>query len=197
MGKVSLKDHSVQLSEAEYNDVLTRPSCKVNLSLMQTSRDYRTMIYGIKAVMINAFHKKYSDYEPLHGISGPNIGIPLQILGFKTKDKTGKLIEGMPKAFEDNPESVPDIMFMLNPVVLAESFSTYTAESNCGALLLYKPIKVKRYSWVNVEYTNFDLETTFHIFGKPVAATIQHEIDHLNGLTILDRQVKTDEVRKS
>jgi len=187
----SLKNYSV-LDGEKGDQVLHEKSCAVNLRLLQEGDDYREVIFGIKRGMIRAFNRKYSDYNEIQGISGPNIGIPLRIIAIRIRKKNGDFIDGLPEELSKNRRTKP-ILFMLNPKISVKSEKIYSIKSNCGSLMLKDPIKVCRHEHIEMVY--WDLKGYMHLngFDKPAAATIQHEIDHLNGLTILDRQVKTEE----
>jgi peptide deformylase len=137
--------------------------------------------------MIRAFNRKYSDYDDVQGISGPNIGIPLSIIAVKIRKKNGDFIDGLPEELSKNRRTKP-ILFMLNPKISVKSEKIYSTKSNCGSLMLKNPIKVYRHEHIEVVY--WDLKGYMHLngFDKPVAATIQHEVDHINGILITERR---------
>jgi peptide deformylase len=110
---------------------------------------------------------KFHNYPELKGISGANVGIPFNIIGFK------------------NEHNVP--VFMINPKIIHKSDETRIIDSNCGSLLLDRPVKVKRASGIKVEFRDAAGNNKTEFFKNRVAATIQHEIDHNKGITILDR----------
>jgi len=64
---------------------------------------------------------------------------------------------------------------------------------NEGCLSLLSGISVNRYREVLVEYIDYDSGETKKQWQDGLMALIwQHEIDHVNGITILDREYKTD-----
>lgn len=188
MMATQLKHQSV-INGEKYDQVLHRVSFPINMRLLGDSREYREVIYQIKRNMIQAFYNKYSDYDDIQGISGPNMGIPLNIIAIRIRKKDNEFMEGLPDAISNNEWTHP-ILFMLNPDIVAKSTKTYATKSNCGSLLLANPVEVYRYEWIRVFF--FDLNGGQYQlkFERPIAATIQHEIDHLNGLLILDKQAK-------
>lgn len=76
---------------------------------------------------------------------------------------------------------------MINPKIIKSGpgFTQYEY-SNCGSLLLKEPIRVWRHPRIVVNYFNRDgvsCQTEGYL------PTVQHEIDHNNGILITDRRV--------
>lgn len=72
-------------------------------------------------------------------------------------------------------------MVMLNPKIIEKS-GEYTAEEGC--LSLAGTRKTKRYDKIKVEYRDIDFNKKTQEFTGLIAETIQHEIDHCNGILI-------------
>lgn len=72
-------------------------------------------------------------------------------------------------------------MVMLNPKIIEKS-GEYTAEEGC--LSLAGTRKTKRYDKIVVEYRDMDFNKKTQEFTGLIAETIQHEIDHCNGILI-------------
>lgn len=72
-------------------------------------------------------------------------------------------------------------MVMLNPKIIEKS-GEYTAEEGC--LSLAGTRKTKRYDKIKVEYRDMDFNKKTQEFTGLIAETIQHEIDHCNGILI-------------
>lgn len=135
----------------------------VNIRLLKINKGYKQLIKSIIDYMNDILNKNYNDYSKLKGISGANVGIPFNIV-------------------------VSDFVYMINPIIINVSKETYLTKSNCGSLLLPKPIQVKRYKWIEVEYFDINgVKVVSDIFMRPLAGTIQHEIEHNNGILITDK----------
>jgi len=72
-------------------------------------------------------------------------------------------------------------MVMLNPHIIEESGSYRTKE---GCLSLSGTRATNRYKTIVVEYQNMNMEKQGQQFTNFIAETIQHEIDHCNGILI-------------
>ncbi|MDE1465192.1 peptide deformylase [Spartinivicinus poritis] len=110
---------------------------------------------------------------------------PVQIMIIGTDDEQLRQ-----QAMERYPgETIPHITVMLNPKMTSVSQETYFPISGEGCLSVFGPIrgKVKRHRSVTVEYWdeqgNQHLETCEGFF----AHIIQHEMDHLQGVTFVER----------
>ena len=79
--------------------------------------------------------------------------------------------------FDDNGSAT----VMFNPEIVKSS-GAYEAEEGC--LSLPGTRKVKRYRSIKVQYQNEQFETRLKTYTGFTAQTIQHEIDHCNGVLI-------------
>ena len=144
----------------------------VNMRLFHSNKGYNLLIRECCDLVRQAALESYEDYKQPHGMSGANLAIPFNIIGIVRK-------RGKKDA---------NVEIMINPVVLGQSDILATAKSNCGSIRLKKPIDVTRPLWVRVGY--FSERGTYirEVIDKQEGAfTIQHEIDHNNGILITDR----------
>ncbi len=76
---------------------------------------------------------------------------------------------------------------MINPEIIHINERNIETLSNCGSITLEKPIKMLRANLIRVEY--FDEDGVCHLdwFDRTSGSfTIQHEVDHNNGILITD-----------
>lgn len=158
------KDYCTLLKNREDKDILTRPLFDVNMRLYKSSPEYRTIIQECADYIWWLATTERKGYKKPHGFSGANAGIPFNII-----------------ALADGTQ-------MINPRIL-EAAGYREVVSNCGSLMLEKPIKVWRCAEVMVEY--WDLEGKRREV-RGYLPTVQHEIDHNLGILITDRQVVTE-----
>ena len=78
-----------------------------------------------------------------------------------------------------------DLYTCINPEITRFYGDVLEEVEDC--LSLDNPAWVERYSKVDVAFTNMDGEEELHTFENMKARVFQHELDHLNGLTIYDR----------
>jgi peptide deformylase len=165
---VKISEALVQNKEL-YDDVLHRQSFPVNIRLFNDNRAYRLIVKNIIAHMESLFSAEFSDYNPLLGISGANVGIPFNIVIIKRP--TGNLI-------------------MVNPEIKLTSKETQEVTSNCGSLCLEKSIKKVRPKEVTVHHYKLQkghLIKACATFEGKLASTVIHEIEHNQGILITDR----------
>lgn len=72
-------------------------------------------------------------------------------------------------------------LVMLNPEI-CKATGEYDTEEGC--LSLTGTRKTKRFRSIKVRYQNMDFQTRIKTFTDFTAQTIQHEIDHCNGIII-------------
>jgi len=166
----SIKDDIVQ-NESAFDGVLHRENFHVNMDLFHTCPRYRNLIDSVCRHLTYLLHAKYEDYQTIKGVSGANAGIPFKIIAIK---------------IDTNHSTIPDgFIVMINPTIISRSGLTSRA-SNCGSLLLKKPISVPRFENVTVAYFNSRGTREIQSFSGKLASTIQHEVDHTNGILITD-----------
>ncbi len=149
------------LANDEDKDILTRRLFDVNMRLMKTSPHYRAIINAVAIYIQTLATTEREGYKKPHGFSGANAGIPFNII------------------------ALADGEVMINPAIIAES-GEKVIESNCGSLLLPEPIRIKRNASIVFGY--YDLYGRYHC-KQGFYPTVQHEIDHNNGILITDRRV--------
>ena len=82
-------------------------------------------------------------------------------------------------------EEDPNLIKMINPEIINSSDEKEELEEGCLSIPDHKSI-VKRPAQVKVKYLNIDgIEQTLDAEGL-LAACVQHEIDHLNGILFVD-----------
>jgi len=103
------------------------------------------------------------------GLAANQVGVPLRILVISYKDENKK----------DN-----DIV-LINPVIQQKSGKIYEEEGCLSFPGLY--LKIKRANYIKVKAVN-DRGKQITIEGEGlISRVLQHEIDHLDGKTFLDR----------
>jgi len=106
------------------------------------------------------------------GLSAPQIGITKRVCAINVKEP----------------------LVLINPEII-ESYGEFIFKEGC---LSYpkKTVKVKRYTMISVDADNLDKPIVFDIrmpnSNEDILemTCIQHEIDHLNGITMFDREFK-------
>lgn len=166
MSEKFIEDYMVQIGE-EQNSMLTRKLHDVNIRLYKNNDCYKNIVRSVVQMMYNILYTNFTNYPSVKGVSGANVGIPFNIIIIKC-GRAGWL--------------------MINPKIVKKLGDNIEVESNCGSILLDKPIKVLRAQSVVVEYYNLDGNKVVGRFSKENKGfTMQHEIDHNLGITILDR----------
>jgi len=80
------------------------------------------------------------------------------------------------------------VLNMVNPVIIKKSKQKSKFPEGCLSLpgTVERPITVERPKRITVKYTNLDGEDVKEKYDGIIAKAIQHEIDHLDGILILD-----------
>ena len=152
------------------DEILHRRVFDVHMGFYSENVAYRNMVLSVIAYMKELMEElKFEDYTALRGISGANIGVPLNIVGFRREGRT---------------------VIMLNPKILSKSKATKTVSSNCGSVLLPNPIKVIRSLTIKVSYyTASGSIVSSEKLRDSESFTVQHEINHNNGILIIDEEI--------
>jgi len=143
----------------------------VSIRLFHSSPQYKHIVLQICRYIEFLALSKPDDYKLPHGMSGANTAIPFNIIGY----------------VKDRDKSTATCIIMINPEIVFDNDELIETESNCGSIRLEKPIKIKRLAKIKVNY--FDETGTEHCewFDRNNGSfTIQHEIDHNNGVLITD-----------
>lgn len=144
----------------------------VSMRLFKSSIQYRHIIKDICRYIEFLALNKPDDYKLPHGMSGANVGIPFNIIGIvRNRGKKDAYCE-----------------IMINPTIIEwVDDNNVTMLSNCGSIRLKEPIEVSRPSEVKVLYYDEQGDSRLRWFSiSQGGATIQHEIDHNNGILITD-----------
>lgn len=167
-------------------DILHNKVQNVNTRLLNSNSNYREIIEEIIKFMTKMLETKFDDYSTLKGMSGANVGIPLNIIAIKaTTDK------GLPKS--PIKHIFPKIISFINPIITRHSKKFTIVQSNCGSVNLTEPIKISRYDWIDVEYFTLEGLRKLERYEKPMSFTIQHEVDHNHGVVITDKIFRREE----
>jgi peptide deformylase len=84
-----------------------------------------------------------------------------------------------------NPDAQPEPLYLVNPEIIEESEDLFIFEEGC----LSFPAQfadVERPRKVKVKYLDFEGKTQTKTFENLASVCVQHEIDHLNGITFVD-----------
>jgi len=133
--------------------------------LKQKSNDVQAINMFIKSVI-----KDMEQYLsiPWHlGISAVQLGVPLRIIGIKRNQQ---------------------VLFLINPVYTKKSEQTYKRMEGCMSVNEGRiQYRVVRHKLVKVRGTDITGKVVTIKGGSDIfGATIQHEIDHLDGKLVLD-----------
>ncbi|KAJ3097104.1 Dynein heavy chain 10, axonemal [Phlyctochytrium planicorne] len=122
-----------------------------------------------------------SPFHDVVGLAAPQVGHSLQIVAYRIKN---------PAQIKDKSIAKPiPLTFFINPSLEILDKKLISDYESCESLPHYNAV-VKRYS--RIRLTGFDLG------GKPVsfeasgflARLLQHEVDHLEGITLVDKMEK-------
>lgn len=150
------------LANDEDKDILTRRLFDVNMRLFASSPDYRSIVLCCCEYIRELATTEREGYKKPHGFSGANAGIPFNIIALANGE------------------------VMINPAIVMDNGCYTGVKSNCGSLLLEKPIKIIRLKEILFGY--YDRDGKYHS-KQGFYPTVQHEIDHNNGILITDRRV--------
>ena len=170
--------------EEEDTDILHRKLFNVNMRLYNSNVEYKNVIKKVIKYMREVICTEFDDYAELRGLSGANVGIPLNIIAIKVKNK-----KGLPPNLKVASQYTI-VFFFLNPKIVKHSRKTTIIESNCGSINLSTSVKVVRYDWIELESYDLSGKKQLERYNKPLSLTIQHEVDHNAGVLITDKIVK-------
>lgn len=159
------EDFCTLLKNEEDKDILTRKLFDVNVRLFSSSPAYRDIILSICGYLQWCAQTEKEGYKKPHGYSGANAGIPFNII------------------------ALADGTVMVNPKVTASNAGYTAMESNCGSLMLEDHLKIIRHKKIKVDYLGVVNEELVEMSQTGFLPTVQHEVDHNNGILITDRRV--------
>jgi len=167
---MKIKEQLLHIDEQQ-SHMLEVPLFDVNMRLYMSNKRYKKIVTDAISHMCKVLNTKFSDYPELKGISGANVGIPFNLVVVKKDDGTH--------------------LVMINPKITKYGRHTKIVKSNCGSINLKEPIKVRRWKFIKAVYHDLGgavVEDTFT--DKDYAFTVQHEVDHNRGITILTEEIK-------
>ena len=173
---MKISDVIIQKNE-ECDTYLTKALFPVNMRLYTSSKPYKEIIRTAFSHMRKLMKlEKFEDYPELSGISGANVGVPWNIIIVRLREEKLK----------------GELFHMINPVIIEKSTEVKTTQSNCGSLNLPNRVIIKRHLWVKVYYFNLKGKKRVKNFvmKKGTAGTIQHEVEHNQGILITDKGTK-------
>lgn len=147
----------------------------VNMRLFKHNQDYCNIIHQCIGLIRKTALSEFDFYKKPHGTSGANLAIPFNIIGI----------------VKNRGEAKEYVQIMINPSILGYRGKMVESKSNCGSIRLEVPITINRYEVVDVTWFDEEGIERAATFTKDNGGfTIQHEIDHNNGVLITDRQGK-------
>lgn len=166
----SIAEYLVQ-DEEDANDVLNRPLFDVNMRLYRTNEHYAELVDEAIDYMEFVLDQEFDDYGVLQGISGANLGIPWNIIAY--------MLDG-------------SVEVMINPKITYKSVEMTTGKSNCGSLRLSESVEVERRVFIYCEWYGPKACTSKQKkkFEGAIGRTIQHEVEHNQGILITTKGKK-------
>jgi peptide deformylase len=119
--------------------------------------------------------------HPVVGLSAPQVGHSVRIIGYQIKDK--QLIQ------ENNLEAAIPPTYLINPemTIIDKNADKWKAEYEfCISIPTYSGL-VRRSNHIQVKAYNENGKLIDQEFKGFFARVIQHEMDHLEGMTFVDR----------
>lgn len=141
-------------------DILNRQNFDVNIRLLMCNEHYFDIVRRCVDLIIICARNEKEGYKKPHGWSGANSGIPFRII------------------------ALADGRYFINPKI-SNQRDKKTVKSNCGSLTLEKPKVISRYKTIDLNYFTLDGKNrTWNDIGPDPGFTIQHEVDHCDGILI-------------
>ena len=185
MEELKHSDVCTHISNKEDQDILTRRLFDVNMRLFHSSPEYRKIVLGVCEYIVLQTKTKREGYKKPHGFSGANAGIPFNIIGYW-------------KNWTTNPEEGGSVNIMINPKILKFYGKKIISKSNCGSIILKEPVDVVRDEFIDVEFYNTSGKKVLleGVSREQCGLTIQHEIEHNNGILILDKMLDSEKANQ-
>ena|ERR1700739_539279 len=164
-------DFITHINNKEDKVYLRNKHFPVNMRLFNTSKYYKDIILQQCNYIRELCLDTKDGYKKPHGMSSANAGLAFNIIGITiNRNKKDEYC-----------------LIMINPKIIHKEGKIIETLSNCGSLTLEKPIKLKRYSSIYVEFYNEEGNLASRYFERNEGAfTIQHEVDHNLGILITD-----------
>jgi peptide deformylase len=152
--------------------------------LKTVAREVMEFDSGLKEILGHA-RRLCQQHRGGVGLAATQVGVAdrwfiMNLSGPQSVPTTRFLVDGLPV----RPATVTELV---NPVVTSVSYKQVTAEEGC---LSFPGIRVRVARPVSVALDYQDKKGRRHtLFAEGFAArVIQHELDHLNGISIVDKQ---------
>jgi peptide deformylase len=147
------------------DEVLHRKLFEVNMRLFKENPHYKAIVLAACDYLSYCMDRDFSDYPKTKGISAANVGLPWNIV-----------------CVEINGER----KIIINPRITDRSNETKIGKTNCGSFNLGEKVEVERPTWIQVVgFTEKGIEGGVRVTNG--AGTVEHEIEHNLGITILDK----------
>lgn len=165
-----VRDSLTHIEAVEDQPYLRRGLFDVNMRLFHANAHYANTVHECCHHITRLCLTQFEGYKLPHGMSAANAGIPWNIIGIAHNRGT----------------SDARCSIMINPHIIRGIGTKISQQSNCGSIRLAEPITVYRWPEIELDWYNADGGRCRAIWAEN-AATIQHEVDHNNGLLITDR----------
>ncbi|WNM70279.1 peptide deformylase [Myxococcus phage Mx1] len=126
---------------------------------VKTDRSVQTLLADMEATLLT---------NRAAGLAAPQVGVSLRVI----------VVYDVPTG---------SVLKMVNPSIVPATNGPTLFESEGCLSFVGTYTRVSRHAFVHAEYIDEDGEHQQKLFVGPVARAIQHEIDHLDGKTFLDR----------
>lgn len=156
------------MSQDPASEFIDAVSCK-DMEIVVTNMEYlrqksEPVANVAEATPIMARLEKFQSLHPnCIGISAPQLGILKQVVFIRTPNQVIKLV---------------------NPRIVGQSDEMVYFKEGCMSFP-GKSVHTKRHAWVLVE----DICSEVHRFEGLESICVQHEVDHLQGVLFMDREV--------
>lgn len=141
------------------NSILRQKTSEIDLADFDVKK-----LKKIAQKMIKIMHKHRGA-----GLAAPQVGKSLRISVINKK--TGGLT---------------DDLILINPVIISSSLETDIQQEGCLSLPGVQ-VKIERTKWIKVKAIDLNSNTYDLEAHNLLARAIQHEIDHLDGVLIIDK----------
>lgn len=132
----------------------------------------KTVVFGVDQVETLAKNMFYTmKMSGGVGLAAPQIGQLLRIITIDTTPAGGQFMG-----------------IMINPLIVNTGDDVESHEEGCLSFP-GKQVRTKRMSNITVEFQDFQGNKKTRKFNGIDAICIQHEVDHLNGITMFEREV--------
>ena len=171
MNNLKHSDYITHINNEEDKIYLKSKHFPVNMRLFKTSEQYKNIVLQQCDYIRELCLDVKEGYKKPHGMSSANAGLAFNIIGV-TRNRL------------QNNEYCK---ILINARIVEYMGDLVETVSNCGSITLGEPIKLKRYSEIIVNYFDEKGNEFVELFTRETGAfTIQHEVDHNNGILITD-----------